>query len=1326
MQILPALDYLFLGSSSNKVAVIHTKDSLYNQLQNKPKYLLNNHAGLVTCLELCQESYLFSGCARGLICMYELSTDAVTHVVTKCEDARPISTLKVSGDGKFLYSGNSSAEILVWRIGPYDLELMTSLIEETSQVVSFCLTSQNRLLVSCLEDRAVHVWDLESRKLVPSIHRKDKDTRSVGITRDDGLFIALNTDDSVSWYNFQATRDALFKAKNPGHVAAMVESNEAPRLSNSVETLSVLSDLRKQGNSGSHKVSHEVQKQSINVNEGSFNVHEQKTKGNSLKNQNASKITGSSAEPGGHLRNKSCSREGRQIEEILIDSSMETEANKSVQLIHKRNDQPRRVEPREAEKTEALGSLENPLKQSEPIKGKSPQTQETSEENRKPSLSNPVRDDSVLYSLLKQDIKYLVHPQIEQYYSFCKLRRDDTLCSQMSEQKTSEEQPEEVSIFTPVVAQKPSTYRKVNISEHPDLPIPIMPSSGCKAKRTGHPVNFKLGDVAGMKQVEEVDEKPPEKEGVSVEDDRREEAPGFDPQDRSVEQVNAPSCLEIDTTWDQNEDKTQLIGKLKEQVQVYRDENRGLTSELKRISNEYRQKKFSNDLLRQKNRLLRKDNGEMKSKLGKLQKKAKTWKGEQRLNKTRGKEDQNLAMRLVQSKYASELEKHAQTSHTLQRTSEKLFEIRKQNTDLVREIEEVQGQLKMHDKSKREFKKLNARVEELYLQSKKGGAGDTRVTELAKDVREIKERVNDSSKTESIKILFKEVKSIREKQLFHEDMILKQQKTLGSALNKTFNLLTEVKHVNHLLKKRCSEVFKAETLVKNAHKEFVGEVQKVVQRTQQLRDRRSESGHVSLKKLKTADEVKDDDLIIKRQGVSEEPSHDFKSLLVHDILSKKIHNAKGAKEPLPSKRVEPSPPQTGAFQTTPVPNKSQPMAPPFYPPEPADFNSNRLFSQYKEFLAQQSGFDPTLLLQAKSEDLFKFQQQYPKSLQFPFEYQHRLNMNLRRLSGLKKFDDLPYLRDLHFTNHYNHLALGNLRGFDREQGASDPTYAANLRRSFEESLAQKKGLMDLMKHKASLEAEAQAIEQIYQNSQKKAKMYSVGQGVEPRPAKDKGKAQCLGEVSFNTPRDNGNLDEKLSKDSTGAHPLTILKKRDSKKTYLTSSVLEELLKADGGQGSSFRHSESNAGETSTNKEHSMSQPDHVSFEDLEKFGVARSDRKREGAKKSNPRTKKSAKERKQGRSKSRGKRKKRKAGKSPKFPEFQDFREPEDSGTNYSSFGEKNHSPSIRIVDHRMSASDTPDPIRDRRMRSSEISFGNSFVGSKKILERSARPQLDH
>ena len=161
---------------------------------------------------------------------------------------------------------------------------------------------------------------------------------------------------------------------------------------------------------------------------------------------------------------------------------------------------------------------------------------------------------TVLYSLLKQDIKYLVHPQIEKYYSLCKLRRDDTLYSNLSEQKTSEEQPEEVSIFQPLV--QPKAYKtskhhrnKLGISDYPDLPIPILPSSGCKAKRTGHPMNFNIRTTNPqiIKEVEEVEELEHNTNEKKDERNIYKETYSQYPNKHGRNEADNTSCLEIDT-----------------------------------------------------------------------------------------------------------------------------------------------------------------------------------------------------------------------------------------------------------------------------------------------------------------------------------------------------------------------------------------------------------------------------------------------------------------------------------------------------------------------------------------------------------------------------------------------------------------------------------------------------------------------------------------------------------------------------------------------------------------------------------------------------------
>lgn len=487
MKFSEAHEFLFLGSSVSEIAVLDLKGPFSTSIHNKPRYILNNHLEQVTCFELAQDKYLFSGEKRGLLCMFEISAESVTHLVTKNHHRSPVWALKAGACGQRVYSGDGTDTVLVWRIEPFDIELEKKIERTGVGVNSFCLSRDKDFMVLSLASRDVEVWDLETESVMRKVRGSGKQAFSVDIVCEDSLFVAYNADDTMSWFDFEKIRDHVWEMKGfPVESKVVGEGKENPK-----EPVVA--------NADDPKLAEEARNPDANPKQ----QFEQK---------------------------QGQSNPAWLIEEIVIESSNENIRQKQTKQQEKKLNPGAKKQSAKEEKNKFL-----------------------------------VRDDWLVYKLMRQEAKYFSDVHLQKYYSHCKERKDNDLA--IEENSPQSDEAKEVSIFRSAPVEKGPVDRPKS---------PKNPRSSSK--------------------------KLLEKRSKNL--NRRNERAGADLFERILASLSEKGL---------RGDPIELeLAQLMREMDAVALSNKKLMSRVKQMENELKQKNYSNSLLRQKNRTLKSSNNQIK------------------------------------------------------------------------------------------------------------------------------------------------------------------------------------------------------------------------------------------------------------------------------------------------------------------------------------------------------------------------------------------------------------------------------------------------------------------------------------------------------------------------------------------------------------------------------------------------------------------------------------------------------------------------------------------------------------------------------------------
>ena len=134
------------------------------------RYLKNGHRLSITCVCMSADyKYVFSGGKEGTLIKWCFQTSRKLHIIasekksvddeTRLGHCRPLTSIAISFDGKFLATADGGKDVRIWN--PENMALIHRFDGHRGPVTGVVFRKSTHTLYTCSEDRTVKVWDVE-------------------------------------------------------------------------------------------------------------------------------------------------------------------------------------------------------------------------------------------------------------------------------------------------------------------------------------------------------------------------------------------------------------------------------------------------------------------------------------------------------------------------------------------------------------------------------------------------------------------------------------------------------------------------------------------------------------------------------------------------------------------------------------------------------------------------------------------------------------------------------------------------------------------------------------------------------------------------------------------------------------------------------------------------------------------------------------------------------------------------------------------------------------------------------------------------------------
>ncbi len=193
LAVSPDGKYLVTGSNDNSAKVWELESVLkaaHSQQPPKPHWVLKDHRREITTLAISPDgTFLYTGDAKGRGCLWNQSTSQLHHRLEG--HALAITSAVFLPDGSKVYTASRDNSVGVWDVKT-GKELREQTLKHATDVTSLAMLPSGKKMITSCDDKTVRLWNLETRQVETVLHQGD-DIHTLDISPDGKLVLGLSS-----------------------------------------------------------------------------------------------------------------------------------------------------------------------------------------------------------------------------------------------------------------------------------------------------------------------------------------------------------------------------------------------------------------------------------------------------------------------------------------------------------------------------------------------------------------------------------------------------------------------------------------------------------------------------------------------------------------------------------------------------------------------------------------------------------------------------------------------------------------------------------------------------------------------------------------------------------------------------------------------------------------------------------------------------------------------------------------------------------------------------------------------------------------------------